>query len=181
MSRAKSPLLIRCDTQCSMTRFRMISDSDSFSPVKQVLSIFASDSRLKEPDESLSNIWRRHRVPSGCWKTRHNFPPSQPPRGLDAQYSQYIDALESVQVDADHAARRARCQGRSLCAEVDDRHKRRFDLTDDVRAHLDRPASHGQVWKFSAPLAYLVISLVGLFFIDFANTLVVTGFVHWMK
>jgi ESS family glutamate:Na+ symporter len=33
----------------------------------------------------------------------------------------------------------------------------------------------------AAPLAFLVIPLVGLFFIDFANALIVTGFVTWVK
>jgi ESS family glutamate:Na+ symporter len=33
----------------------------------------------------------------------------------------------------------------------------------------------------AAPRAFIVIPLVGLFFIDFANALIVTGFVNWMK
>jgi ESS family glutamate:Na+ symporter len=33
----------------------------------------------------------------------------------------------------------------------------------------------------AAPGAFLVIPLVGLFFIDFANALIVTGFVNWVK
>jgi ESS family glutamate:Na+ symporter len=33
----------------------------------------------------------------------------------------------------------------------------------------------------AAPRAFLVIPLVGLFFIDFANALIVTGFVNWVK
>jgi ESS family glutamate:Na+ symporter len=32
-----------------------------------------------------------------------------------------------------------------------------------------------------APRAFLVIPLVGAFFIDFANALIVTGFVNWVK
>jgi ESS family glutamate:Na+ symporter len=33
----------------------------------------------------------------------------------------------------------------------------------------------------AAPRAFLVIPLVGLFFIDFANALIVPGFVNWVK
>jgi uncharacterized protein involved in cysteine biosynthesis len=33
----------------------------------------------------------------------------------------------------------------------------------------------------AAPRAFLVIPLVGLFFIDFANALIVTGLVNWVK
>ena len=32
-----------------------------------------------------------------------------------------------------------------------------------------------------APRAFLVIPLVGAFFIDFANALIVTSFVNWLK
>ncbi|MGZ8365929.1 MAG: sodium/glutamate symporter, partial [Nitrospira sp.] len=32
-----------------------------------------------------------------------------------------------------------------------------------------------------APKAFLVVPLVGAFFIDFANALIVTGFVNWVK
>jgi len=33
----------------------------------------------------------------------------------------------------------------------------------------------------AAPRAFLVISLVGLFFIDFAHALIVMGFVNWVE
>ena len=32
-----------------------------------------------------------------------------------------------------------------------------------------------------APRAFLVVPLVGAFFIDFINALVITGFVNWLR
>jgi ESS family glutamate:Na+ symporter len=33
----------------------------------------------------------------------------------------------------------------------------------------------------AAPRAFLVVPLVGAFFIDFANAIIITFFVNWMK
>jgi ESS family glutamate:Na+ symporter len=32
-----------------------------------------------------------------------------------------------------------------------------------------------------APRAFLVVPLVGAFFVDFANALIITGFVNWLR
>ena len=48
--------------------------------------------------------------------------------------------------------------------------------------HIGRPRFCALVARFgAAPGAFLVIPLVGLFFIDFANAVIVTGFVNWVK
>jgi ESS family glutamate:Na+ symporter len=33
----------------------------------------------------------------------------------------------------------------------------------------------------AAPRAFLIVPLVGAFFIDFTNALIITGFVNWFK
>jgi ESS family glutamate:Na+ symporter len=33
----------------------------------------------------------------------------------------------------------------------------------------------------AAPRAFLVVPLVGAFFIDFTNAIIITGFVNWLK